>query len=493
MPSSSPGLRRPPPPAQSVAAVQAPSGPGTIVLDGTTGTALSAGGGIHLNAGTGGIVDSGGDGLATAGPVTLDTVGGIGTASGRILFDAAATPASIAIGGTTAPDARVYLGGLGSLILGGVHTTNAALDVTAAANLNVAPGVMLETGLGSLALAAGTNPDGTASLGGGTLAIGSESVVASTDTGADAIGLRGTAIDIDTSFFPAIIGSLPAKGGGFTPSAGGVVLRGARSDETISVGPTTGTGLDLSDAELAQIFTIAGGTVTFGDPTQTGAITFAGATPATTAGASVAAVQSPTGPGAIVLDGTSGTALAVAGGGAIHLNAGAGGIVANGGASSLATTGPVTLDTSGGVGTASGRILIDAAAMPAGIAIGGTTAPGGGVYLGGLGNLALGRVQTTNAALDVTANDGLTVIPGAVLETGKGSIALAAGTNPDSTAGGSGVLTVGDGADVATEDTGVDAITLRGTDVNVATGDNPAIVAPIPPGSARPPPPRSAG
>ncbi len=115
--------------------------------------------------------------------------------------------------------------------------------------------------------------------------------------------------------------------------------------------------------------------MTFGDPTQTGNITFADASPATTPGASVAAVQSPTGGGAIILDGFNGTALTV-GTGNVQLSAGTGGIVATGGDSSLATTGQVSLDTTGGIGTSAGRIVFDAVAVPAAVTIGDTERTG---------------------------------------------------------------------------------------------------------------------
>src|SRR5262249_46776837 len=98
----------------------------------------------------------------------------------------------------------------------------------------------------------------------------------------------------------------------FTPSAaaGGVVVRTAQPDQPINVGAPSGTGLSLSDAELAQIFTTASGTVTFGDPSQTGDITFAGAAGVISAAANVVVLQASAGPGAIVLDSSGGTALA---------------------------------------------------------------------------------------------------------------------------------------------------------------------------------------
>ena len=61
------------------------------------------------------------------------------------------------------------------------------------------------------------------------------------------------------------------------PAAGGVVIRPARPGQSIHVG-ASGTGLSVSNAELAQIVTTAAGTVTFGGTDQTGDITFAATT-----------------------------------------------------------------------------------------------------------------------------------------------------------------------------------------------------------------------
>ena len=259
-----------------------------------------------------------------------------------------------------------------------------------------------------------------------------------------------------------------------TPAAGGVVIRSARPDQPIHVGTTSGAGLAVSNAELARVFTTAGGTVTFGGTDQTGAITFTAATPATTLGAGVVAV----GQGAIVLDSTAGTALA-AGSGDVRLSAGKGGIVAIGGATtpSLASTGLVTLDTPAGIGASDHRILFDAMATPAAVTVGASRAPGGAVYLGGLGALTLGDVRTADAPLDVTAVAGLTVAPRAQLDTGASTISLAAGVNPDGTGSSTGgKLTIAAGASVASANAGSDAITLRGSDIDIATGANPALI-----------------
>ena len=73
-----------------------------------------------------------------------------------------------------------------------------------------------------------------------------------------------------------------------TPSAGGVVIQSSVESRPMQIGGTNNAavaGINLTTAELAQIYTTSTGTVTIGDSLQTGNITFSTATPATTAGA----------------------------------------------------------------------------------------------------------------------------------------------------------------------------------------------------------------
>ena len=88
------------------------------------------------------------------------------------------------------------------------------------------------------------------------------------------------------------------------PTAGGVVIRSSLPARPMSLGGTNSAvaGINLTDAELAQIQTTATGTLTIGDSAQTGNITFTTATPATTPGASTLVVQDPAGAGQIILD-----------------------------------------------------------------------------------------------------------------------------------------------------------------------------------------------
>ncbi|MGE3817822.1 MAG: FG-GAP-like repeat-containing protein [Isosphaeraceae bacterium] len=85
------------------------------------------------------------------------------------------------------------------------------------------------------------------------------------------------------------------------------------------------SGINLTTAELARVVTSATGTVTIGDASQTGDLVFAGARPASTAGAATVVAQSVAGQGRILLDGSMGTALD-GNGGRVTLNPGGGGL-----------------------------------------------------------------------------------------------------------------------------------------------------------------------
>ena len=113
-----------------------------------------------------------------------------------------------------------------------------------------------------------------------------------------------------------------------TPTSGGVVVRASLPTLPMSLGGANDAvaGVNLTDAELAQIQTTAIGTLTFGDSAQIGDITFTMATPATTAGTSIVVVQASDGPGRIVLEG-DGTDLN-GNGGTVALTSGASNIVA---------------------------------------------------------------------------------------------------------------------------------------------------------------------
>jgi hypothetical protein len=107
---------------------------------------------------------------------------------------------------------------------------------------------------------------------------------------------------------------------------------------------------------------------------------------------------------------------------------------------------------------------------------------------GGLGNVAASAAAITVAGLetahagaggnvDLKAAGPLTVLPYALLETGAGTISLAAGVNADGTGSSTGgKLSIGSGATVVSDNAGSDAISLRGTDIDIASGPDPAVV-----------------
>ncbi len=296
-----------------------------------------------------------------------------------------------------------------------------------------------------------------------------------------------------------------------------VMIRSSLSSRALSLGSTNNfvTGINLTDAELARILTTSSGTVTIGDSSQTGNITFTTATPATTAGAATVVVQSTSGGGRIVLDDASGAGTALNGnGGSVSLTAGTGGIVEA--ATNTAWTADlggataVSLTSAGAIGTgslplqlgttnltsstaanssnqflkATGAVTIDA---------GGLNAGSGTVELDG-GTFTLGGSQRINDNTQVTVNGAtfalaansetvntLTLISGSLtgssgvltstntIQTRAGSIgAILAGTNglTKSTAG---TVTLS-GANTYT---GVTAVNAGRLNVNGSLSDGP--------------------
>ncbi|HEX8913635.1 MAG TPA: SBBP repeat-containing protein, partial [Humisphaera sp.] len=221
-----------------------------------------------------------------------------------------------------------------------------------------------------------------------------------------------------------------------TPTSA-VAVRSSVASRPMSLGGTNTAvaGINLTDAELARIFTNgAGSTVTFGDTAQTGDVTVTTATLSTSAGATTQVVQSTAGTGKITLDDGSAAGTALNGnGGSIALTAGTGGIraaSANNTAAEVATTGAaVTLNTTGTIGTATNRIqLADNTNTAQQVVSAGSTAQASALYLGGLGSMTLGSVSgaTANTTVDVTALTHLAVATNAAVNAGTGSVTLAA-------------------------------------------------------------------
>ena len=256
------------------------------------------------------------------------------------------------------------------------------------------------------------------------------------------------------------------------PGTNSVTIRSSLSARPMSLGGSNNAavaGINLTSAELARIFTVASGAITIGDSSQTGNITFSGATTAATAGAATVVVQSTTGAGQIVLDDSNGTALN-GNGGAISLTAGAGGIAALSAADTTAEIGAtgatVTLNATGSIGTSSNPIqFADNSNTSQQIVIIGTTNQASAAYLDGLGSLTLGSVSgaSANTTLAVTARTNLVAAPNATINTGTSAISLGADLKANGTGdNGVGTLTIGAGANVFGAN-----ITLRGADVDV--------------------------
>ncbi len=189
------------------------------------------------------------------------------------------------------------------------------------------------------------------------------------------------------------------------PRASAITIRPSLSSLPITIGGTnnaSGTGINLTSAELARILTASNGSITFGDTNQTGNITFVNATSATTPGASTIAVQSPAGTGQIILDDGAGSGAALNGNaGAINLASGAGGIQAKSAPNNvpeIANASTVTLVSGAGIGISEPLELASSTSLTTD-----TSSTGGNQFLNSLGA--------------VTAN----------LNAGSGSVTLAHG------------------------------------------------------------------
>ena len=127
----------------------------------------------------------------------------------------------------------------------------------------------------------------------------------------------------------------------------------------------------MTTAELAQSSPPLCGTLTFGDSNQTGEISLGDVSPAVP-NTNIVTVQSPTGPGAIDLIFAGNHPAIANGSGDIHLTAGTGGIVDNDGPigiPALATTGNVTFDSLGGIGSYGSPMAFDVVGTPAGVTV----------------------------------------------------------------------------------------------------------------------------
>ncbi|HEY5316077.1 MAG TPA: hypothetical protein VIK18_26350, partial [Pirellulales bacterium] len=180
-----------------------------------------------------------------------------------------------------------------------------------------------------------------------------------------------------------------------TATAAGIVIQSSVQSRPMLVGGTNSSpvaGINLTSAELAQIFTTSSGTVTIGDGQQTGNITFSTATPATTAGASVNVIESSTGGGAIILDDDSGAGTGLSdNAGYLSLSPGTGGVQ-----TTLCATGtPIVAD---GI-TISGALNVTLGLAPTAgmqLTLINNTATTGDVINGTFSNLSQGGTYTAS-------------------------------------------------------------------------------------------------
>ena len=263
---------------------------GTITLKATVATTAN----LALASGVS-ILSTGGSLATTGATISFDTPGTIGTVANRIAFaDNTNTAQQNVVIGSLVQPSGVFLDGLGSVTLCGISggTSNAAVDVTARANL-VVSGV-ITSGTSAITMAADVTATSSADNGTGTLTIASNATV----NGAS-ITLRGADIDIVAT----------AQVGLATTNQ--VTILSSQSNRPMNIGGSNNAavaGINLISAELARITSSSSATITFGNSNQAGDITFVNATPATALGAATTILQSPSSAGKIVLN-TGGNAL----------------------------------------------------------------------------------------------------------------------------------------------------------------------------------------
>ncbi len=234
-------------------------------------------------------------------------------------------------------------------------------------------------------------------------------------------------------------------------------------------------GINLTSPELSRLSTMSSGSLSIGDFNQTGAIIFAGATMETTPGAVIFISQLENGPGQVVFDDTSGGLAALNGnGGNITIFAGMGGIVAlnaTNNSAELATTGLVSLETRGAIGSSPNRIQFadnGGNSAPPTVTVGildKTLDVPTGVYLDSFGSLNLSTVEVAAAApIDVVASGNVTINSASIIASFGGSFSLGADLTPSGGGDdGVGTLSVLPNATVYAA-----TINLRGADVEIA-------------------------
>ncbi len=205
----------------------------------------------------------------------------------------------------------------------------------------------------------------------------------------------------------------------------GVFIQPFTASRTINLGSGAG-GLDLSNTELG---TVVSASLTIGATGQTGDINAKGAATPTGLPA-LSLIQNPAAGGKIYLDDSGGsTALNVSAANLV-LSAGTGGIVANANnaVNELQTSGTVSMDTTGSMGTGTNQIQYSGSATPGLITIGANAAPSSVSMTGPA--FALGNVTASG---DVSIFASGNVIVSGNVNAGAGQISMGADaeTSPD--------------------------------------------------------------
>ncbi len=435
--------------------------------------------------GLGGVLSIGSNSVASgAMRIANVTAGGksIALTSGSTLDDDATTGAAIVTSGIVSLRSNGTIGGAsgadglsldpGRMRIRGTGGNNATVTFTGGTNANTTVrGITTLSGSVGSGNVSITQTAGNLTLGGffagdnivtsGALAINVQ--------GAGALLTLNASMNVSAGGITLVADNM-AFGGLLTASGGTVSIAPAAAGRAIAVGNVSGTaGLEIDNSELGNI---SAASVKFGGPSQTGDITFKGATK--TGGTGIVAHN--TGTARIVLDDGGNVAVALAtGNGAINLIAGSGGINAStpsgpAGTVEISTNGTLTINTVGTVGANGYRVQVSGNNTPSSITIGNTTAPSA-VYMSSGGTLTFGDVTTANGSLNVVTNNGITLNGNVAL--GNATVALDA----DFDANGTGVLTLAGGksltstrpnehfTDASGATTGNAAIVLKGADM----------------------------
>ncbi len=458
---------------------QSPIGAGSIILDDAPGFALNNGANpVFLTAGTGGIIAVRSNGIpeivTTGATITLETTGGIGSATLPLeLTGAVAGNPTVIIGATHLPSRAVVLSGIGDLVVGAVTTNNAPLTLT---GVNVDITDDIGTGTGAISITATNN----LSLGGTSAIQGGKTLLSAGGILSQAAGVT---VGAGASPLELIAGTFTLSGAPQSlASAGSVIVRPASAGSSLGIGIVRQVNLSQADINRFDPTT----TLILGSITQTGEIAMAGG------------VNFPNDT-IVQVDTTSLATIrvdqgGVTGSGSLTLNAGLAPVIISGIGADVTVAGDLTINGSVLIGTenrtlksSSGNIVINGAGgvasqLPA-VAL---TLDAAGLI--NLSTTSFGKGGTNQflAGLKITAGSSI-VMPNAA-STVNGSVTIEAGTGINfskpltalgdvSIDGGTGTVVLPAGADINVTGSGKTILLpnalniLLGADLTTNSGD----------------------